>query len=51
VSILQRSTSAVHIAKVIPRGNTPSKKAGRANSANPEDPGVGLIIMTVHKES
>ena len=51
VSNLQTSTSAVHAAGANTKGSKPVKNVGKANSASPAEPGVGLMSMTVHSDS
>jgi len=48
VTYRHTKTTAAHTVAVKARGRTSDMNVGRASSARPEDPGVGLIIMTVH---
>ena len=48
---LHIKTEAAHTVAEMVMGKASLMKVGSASSASPEEPGVGLIIKTVHKES
>ena len=48
VTYRHTNTTAAHKVAVKARGKTSAMNVGKASSASPDDPGVGLIIMTVH---
>lgn len=51
VSNLQTNTSAVQAVGASTKGSKPVKNVGKANSASPAEPGVGLTSITVQSDS